>query len=86
MGKPGIMKAKQIRRNKTPNETLTTSPAMIVSKNSTMQETVSDTHKYISKRTQKHSGIQNKENLVTNLLMEEDTRHWLMSRMNYEVS
>ena len=45
MGKLGTMKVKQNMINKTPKETLITSPAMIVEKNATMRVTVNDIHR-----------------------------------------
>ena len=50
---------------------------MIVVKKANTQETVNDPYKRSSKRLQKHSGIQNKENMGTRILMEEGTeKHW----------
>ena len=79
-------KAKQNRRNKTPEETLTTPPAMIVGEKATTQETVNDIPRQISKRMQKYSIIWSKENLGTITLMEEETRYWRMSRIHNAVS
>ena len=50
-----MMKFKQNRINKKPEETLITSPAMIVDKMFTIQVTMNALHRKISKRMQKHS-------------------------------
>ena len=57
-------------------ETFTTLPAMIVGKNSIIQETVNPLHKQISKRIQKLPGRRKKENTGTSLLLEEEKKNW----------
>ena len=70
VGKLRMMNMKQKGINKTPKETLITSPAMNVDKKVTMQETVNYPHRKISKRMHKNSGRQSKENPGTNPLLE----------------
>ena len=53
--KLGIMKVKPNMRSRNLEETLTTSPAMIMDKKVAIQETVNAPHIQISKSMQKHS-------------------------------
>ena len=76
MEKLGMIKAKQKKRNKIPERTLTTPPDIIVEKNTTKQETVNAQPKQSSKTTKKNSDRRNKENMGTNLFLEEETKYW----------
>ena len=54
-GEMGMVKVKQKTIIRNPEETLTTSPAIIVDKNDNMRVTMSALHRHKSKRIQKHS-------------------------------
>ena len=72
-----MSKLKPNRENKTPKSTFNTSPAIIVEKEATIQETVNSPHKKISKRIKKNSGRQKKGNTGTRLMVEEENKkHW----------
>ena len=75
-GKTGDDKGESKYQTPPPKETLTTSPAMIVGEKSTMQEKVNAPPKISSKSIHNNQGRLNKENMGTNLLMEEDKKQW----------
>ena len=70
-GKTGDYEDEKKEDKQISKETLITSPAKIVEKKVTMQETVNALHRKISKRMQKHSGIKSKVNMGTSPLIAE---------------
>ena len=60
--------------SKTPEETLVTSPAIIVGGKVTMRVTMNDLHRQNSKRIQKHSEKLSKENMISSTLMKEEKK------------